>query len=108
MNKLSVKSLFIQQPTPYYKFQESKRAIALTESKKNQIYKVGERIKKGYSIMEENWINGKYSDLNLLWIPDLTIEQNQYIDYVHYSPAYNKKIGEEIFSALEMTLNDKQ
>ena len=97
-------AIFVHQPSPYFRFDENTRAVPLTDSVKNQISSVAERIESAYELIEERKNQAYYQNLNMVWLQEFNIEGNMYVDYVHYSPAFNKaiadKIGENILSLL--------
>lgn len=95
--EFGIKALFVQQPVPFFRFPDSERAFPLTMNKINdpnnmRIY--------GFERIRELQLNNQLFSKNTIWLMDLRIDGNEYIDNVHYSPHYNKKIASEIFKSL--------
>lgn len=101
MNRLMVKdiceksgitSVFVQQPVPVYHFNNATRVVPLP------IAAIEKHVnsKNGYKLMVGEYKKKSFD--NVLWLEDLTISGNQYVDAVHYSPQYNYAIADNIVS----------
>ena len=94
---LAIRCLFVQQPVPFYGFDNSKRAVPLSAAHRSLMGNLPERIGPGYRMMREDQ---RYAIDDVLWLADLQTSKNMYIDAFHYSPAMNAAIGEAIGSRL--------
>ena len=54
----------------------------------------------GYPIMARKKNSGELFLDNVLWFEKVTINQNMYVDLVHYSPQFSEEIGRQISSHL--------
>ena len=95
--RLGFKALFVQQPVPTYSYDNRKRPFPVKEEALG--YHMNSA--RGYPKMAQMKADGKLWDHNLLWLPELEpAEGNAYIDPVHYSPRFNKAIGEAIAASI--------
>jgi hypothetical protein len=95
--RLGFKVLFVQQPVPTYSYDNRKRPFPVREEALGYHMNAA----RGYPRMAEMKSSGQLWDKGLLWLAELEpSEGNAYIDAVHYSPAFNKAIGERIASVL--------
>lgn len=101
MNRLMIKDIceksditpvFVQQPVPVYHFNNATRVVPLP------IAAIEKHVnsKNGYNLMVEKYKKKSFSNDNVLWLEDLAISGNQYVDAVHYSPQYNYAIADNI------------
>jgi hypothetical protein len=96
-DRLGFKVLFVQQPVPTYSYDNRKRPFPVREEALGYHMNAA----RGYPRMAEMKNSGLLWDKGLLWLAELEpAEGNAYIDAVHYSPAFNKVIGERIASVL--------
>jgi hypothetical protein len=88
--KLRFETLFVLQPVPFFRFDAARRAwrpnVADWESR-------GRHIARGFVLLDgekTRW------PTRLLDLTAFSIPQNQYVDLLHYSPAFNRAIAAEI------------
>ena len=91
-SRLGVRLVLVHEPISTYHYDASKRIVQFTDKY------VGRHVNsaRGYEIVAEQSEKNLISNDNVLWLQDLAIEQNQYVDHVHYSPMYSRAIGEKI------------
>ncbi|EME69619.1 hypothetical protein H261_12366 [Paramagnetospirillum caucaseum] len=95
--RLGFRVLFVQQPVPTYSYDNRKRPFPVKEEALGYHMNAA----RGYPRMAEMKANGLLWDKGLLWLAELEpLEGNAYIDAIHYSPAFNKAIGERIAATL--------
>jgi hypothetical protein len=95
--RLGFKVLFVQQPVPTYAYDNRKRPFPVKE----ELVGYHMNAARGYPRMAEMRGAGQLWDKGVLWLAELEpLEGNAYIDAVHYSPAFNKTIGERIAAVL--------
>lgn len=95
--RLGVKALFVQQPVPTYSYDNRKRPFPVKEEALG--YHMNSA--RGYPKMAQMRGQGQLWEHGLLWLAELEpVEANAYIDTVHYSPKFNKLIGERIAAAI--------
>ena len=94
--RFGIVPVFVHQPAPYYRFDNSKRAIPLSDSMENRIRGMASNINLAYTELVRRREQGLLRVDHMLWLEDFSIEENQYVDYVHYSPDFNRAIGREI------------
>jgi hypothetical protein len=95
--RLGFKALFVQQPVPTYSYDNRKRPFPVKEEALG--YHMNSA--RGYPKMAQMKADGKLWDHNLLWLPELEpAEGNAYIDTIHYSPRFNKAIGEAVAASI--------
>ena len=90
-----IEALFVQQPTPSYGYDNARRAIPLARF---GTLAALANTTKGYPLVK------KFAEEKgappVLWLEDLSIAENMYVDVVHYSPAFNRAIAEPIAEAI--------
>ena len=107
--KLGIMAFFVNQPVRYYKYNPTNSQYSFNYSGDPKIIQiVKELTSEGYKQIEEGYALGKYNDMNLILIHELNIKENQYIDFVHYSPAYSKAIAKEIFEKMKNEIKLKK
>ncbi|WP_096700919.1 SGNH/GDSL hydrolase family protein [Magnetospirillum sp. 15-1] len=95
--RLGFKVLFVQQPVPTYAYDNRKRPFPVKEEALGYHMNAA----RGYPRLAEMRAAGQLWDKGLLWLAELEpAGGNAYIDAVHYSPAFNKAIGERIATVL--------
>jgi hypothetical protein len=94
---LRIQCLFVQQPVPFFGFDESSRAVPLSATHLSMIGDLSARVNKGFQIMRDD---PRYVNSDLLWLTDLKTRENMYIDAFHYSPAMNAAIARVICERL--------
>src|SRR5262249_16264640 len=94
---LAIRCLFVQQPVPFYGFDDSKRAVPLSAAPRSMMATLPAQVGPGYRMMREDQ---RYAMDDVLWLADLQTSKNMYIDAYHYSPAMSAAIGEAIGSRL--------
>ena len=95
--RLGFKALFVQQPVPTYSYDNRKRPFPVKEEALG--YHMNSA--RGYPKMAQERADGKLLEHGLLWLAELEpAEGNAYIDTIHYSPRFNKAIGDSIAAAI--------
>jgi hypothetical protein len=95
--RMGFKALFVQQPVPTYSYDNRKRPFPVKEEALGYHMNAA----RGYPRMADMKAAGQLWDRGMLWLAELEpAEGNAYIDAIHYSPAFNKAIGERIASVL--------
>lgn len=91
-SRLGIRLVLVHEPVSTYHYDASKRIIKFTDKY------VGRHVNsaRGYEIVAEQSQNNIISNENILWLQDIEIEQNMYVDHVHYSPALCRVMGEKI------------
>lgn len=89
---MGVLPIFVHQPVPVYNYDRNK---AVTP---DQFVSLGNHLQTqiGYEYIAEKKRRAEIFDKNMLWLQDLQIPENQYVDTVHYSPAFNNAIAGQI------------
>jgi lysophospholipase L1-like esterase len=92
--ELGILPIFVIQPTPFFNYDNSLRAVPvpIDDTEMENIFTINKKLYKYI----ENTLNLNNIRKNLLYLGNYSIEENQYIDRVHYSPVFNKKIADEI------------
>jgi hypothetical protein len=90
--QFGIKVLFVRQPVPTFDYDNTKRAVQFPEERLSY----HRNSANGYALLEELEEKKVISSENLLSLTHLKIEQNQYIDTVHYSPQFNDRIAQSI------------
>ena len=97
-NYYDIKIVNILQPAPIYEFSYNKTKVPkkyLPEVSNPNII----NLKKAYKAIDnKNLLN---SNSTLLNISKLKIDDGMYVDGYHYTPLFNKKIAQEIYSYLD-------
>ena len=97
-NYYDIKIVNILQPAPIYKFSYTKTKVPneyLPDVNNPNIL----NLKKAYKAIDnKNLLN---SNSTLLNISKLKIDDGMYVDGYHYTPLFNKKIAQEIYSYLD-------
>lgn len=95
--RMGFKALFVQQPVPTYSYDNRKRPFPVKEEMLG--YHINSA--RGYPKMAQMRTDGQLWDKGLLWLAELEPEDgNAYIDTIHYSPRFNKAIGQRIAAAI--------
>lgn len=95
--RLGFKVVFVQQPVPTYSYDNRKRPFPVKE----EVLGYHMNAARGYPRLAEMRAAGQLWDKGLLWLAEMEpVEGNAYIDAVHYSPAFNKAIGERVATVL--------
>ncbi|RAU20984.1 SGNH/GDSL hydrolase family protein [Paramagnetospirillum kuznetsovii] len=95
--RLGFKALFVQQPVPTYSYDNRKRPFPVKEEALG--YHMNSA--RGYPKLAQMRSQGQLWEHGLLWLAELEpADGNAYIDTVHYSPKFNKLIGERIAAAI--------
>jgi len=95
--RLGFSALFVQQPVPTYAYDNRKRPLPVRE----EMLGYHMNAARGYPLMAELRAQGRLWDHGLLWLADLEpAEGNAYIDVIHYSPRFNRAIGDRIAQAI--------
>jgi hypothetical protein len=89
--------LFVQQPVPTYAYDNARRPVPPPDAAQLDAHR---NSALGYPRLAAARDAGRLFGDNVLWLETLTIDANQYVDLVHYSPAYNQAIAERIAAAL--------
>jgi lysophospholipase L1-like esterase len=91
-----VKTLFVWQPVPYYKYDLQYHLFAEKEFKTDYIYKLGYPYMKEYA-KRHNLGN------NFLWIADMqeNLKKPLYVDDIHYSQEMTELIAKKIYEFLQ-------
>ncbi|TAN55561.1 MAG: SGNH/GDSL hydrolase family protein [Magnetospirillum sp.] len=96
-DRLGFKALFVQQPVPTYSYDNRKRPYPVKE----EMLGYHMNSARGYPKMVQQRAEGKLWEHGLLWLAELEpAEGNAYIDTIHYSPRFNKVIGDSIAAAI--------
>jgi hypothetical protein len=102
-NFYNIKCLFVLQPIPSYKYDQSNHPFA-----KNG-YGIHEHSSHAYSKFENEYLKDQNKS-NFLWLGNLQEDLNirLYVDLVHYTAYFNKLISKRISEQLisELFLND--
>jgi len=103
-NKLGVTILTVLQPTPTYGVGHK------TSNVPRELLNFGDHENSGLAYREMLTPNGELrtKDLDTLNLANLGINEGMYIDTVHYSPLFNKKIALEISKKLKASLKVKK
>ena len=88
--------LFVQQPVPTFHYDNGRRPVP--ELTRNLAYHANSG--RGYELMVAERANLPASTDDVLWLHDLEIPENMYVDAVHYSPAFHRAIAERIRNRL--------
>lgn len=91
--EFGIKVVFVQQPIPTYHFDNRRRPIEYPQSQ--LVYHTNSG--KGYERFELRRQQGTVFSKNVLWLQELEIPQNQYVNTVHYSPQFSQAIAEDVF-----------
>ncbi|KIL99990.1 hypothetical protein CCC_02779 [Paramagnetospirillum magnetotacticum MS-1] len=95
--RMGFKVLFVQQPVPTYAYDNRKRPFPVKEEAMGYHMNAA----RGYPRLAEMRAAGQLWDKGVLWLAELEpVDGNAYIDAVHYSPAFNKGIGDRIAAVL--------
>lgn len=95
--RLGFKVLFVQQPVPTFAYDNRKRPFPVKE----ELMGYHMNAARGYPRLAEMKAAGQLWDKGVLWLAELEPQDgNAYIDAVHYSPAFNKAIGDRIATVL--------
>jgi hypothetical protein len=87
-----IKVLFVQQPVRSVDHDPARDVIRSRPEMWKGVMNCG----AGYAVIRGLLENKEISGEGLLWLTDLSIDGNEYVDTVHYSPAYNRAIAAEI------------
>ena len=93
--------VFVHQPVPSYAYDNSRRIFPVRDSKSTPWMQTN----LGYQIFRERRTKGKAFNENVLWLEETSIDENMYIDEVHYSPRFNRHIARQIFQFLRSRLD---
>ncbi|WP_235720789.1 SGNH/GDSL hydrolase family protein [Magnetospirillum molischianum] len=95
--RLGFKALFVQQPVPTYSYDNRKRPFPVQE----EMLGYHMNSARGYPLMAQQRSQGQLWSRGVLWLAELEPpEGNAYIDTIHYSPRFNKVIGNRIAQAI--------
>jgi len=95
--RMGFKALFVQQPVPTYSYDNRKRPFPVQE----EMLGYHMNSARGYPLMAQQRSQGQLWERGLLWLAELEpAEGNAYIDTIHYSPRFNKAIGDKIAQAI--------
>lgn len=95
--RLGFKALFVQQPVPTYAYDNRKRPFPIKE----EMLGYHMNAARGYPRMAQLRADGKLWEHGLLWLAEAEpAEGNAYIDIIHYSPRFNRVIGDKIAATL--------
>lgn len=95
--RMGFKALFVQQPVPTYSYDNRKRPFPVQE----EMLGYHMNSARGYPLMAQQRAQGQLWERGLLWLAELEpAEGNAYIDTIHYSPRFNKAIGDKIAQAI--------
>jgi hypothetical protein len=94
--ELGIKPVLVQQPVPTYHYDNNDRPVQFPRAQ--LVYHANSEL--GYPRMETLRAEGHLLDADVLWLAELEIDANLYIDTVHYSPAFGDAIAAEIYAAL--------
>lgn len=87
------KALFVQQPVPFYHYDNGKRPVA----PRPELVAASASAGPGTQRLAEMRAAGELWDQDLLWLAELEpAEGNAYIDAVHYTPRMTKAIAEAV------------
>jgi hypothetical protein len=96
-DRLGFKTVFVQQPVPTFSYDNRKRPFPVPE----EMLGYHMNSARGYPRLAEMRGKAQLWERNLLWLAELEpAEGNAYIDAIHYSPRFNKAIGERISAAI--------
>ena len=95
--RLNIHTIFVQQPVPTYSYDNSTRPVPIYNKEKFGLHK---NSMIGYPIMARKRNSGELFSDDVLWLEKATINQNMYVDLVHYSPQFSEEIGRQISSHL--------
>ncbi|CAA7621668.1 SGNH/GDSL hydrolase family protein [Magnetospirillum sp. UT-4] len=96
--EFGIRMLFVQQPVPTYRYDPARGTVPLDFFKAG----IGKHTRSGqaYQRLAATRAAGGLADV--LWLADLAIDAPMYVDTVHYSSAFNRRIAEEIYGALDL------
>lgn len=95
--RMGFKALFVQQPVPTFSYDNRKRPFPVQE----EMLGYHMNSARGYPLMAQQRAQGQLWERGLLWLAELEpAEGNAYIDTIHYSPRFNKAIGDKIAQAI--------
>jgi hypothetical protein len=92
--RLGFEVVLVQQPVPTYHYDNGKRPVAIDDKMLGYYVNAG----RGYAQMAAMREIGGLTTRNLLWLAEMEPDNdaNAYVDTVHYSPAFNDRIGRAI------------
>ena len=95
--RMGIGTIFVQQPVPTFGYDNSRRPEPLRDHEKFGLHK---NSMIGYPMIVNYRNAGTMFSENVLWLENAQIDQNMYIDLVHYSPQFNLDIAKRISNFL--------
>ncbi|MCX5873687.1 MAG: SGNH/GDSL hydrolase family protein [Deltaproteobacteria bacterium] len=95
-DKFTIKPLFVWQPTPVYKYDQSYNIFGKFDYERFLPY-----VRVGYETIAKDYLAGQFGE-NFLWLAGMQedLKEPLYVDAAHYSARMSKLIAEQIASAL--------
>lgn len=94
--KMGFNAIFVQQPVPTYAYDNSKRPVPVLPEMLGR----HRNSSKGYQRMAAKRDAQGFLGYDPLWLVETNVEGAAYIDTVHYSPAMNKAISQQVAQAI--------
>jgi len=94
--QFGISTYFVQQPVPAFAFADSDRVVAVPPTPVDY-----GMVHDAYEMMSaaKNGSEDTLAD-SMIWLETLRIEENMYIDEIHYSPQFNREIARHIYRAI--------
>lgn len=93
-----IEVVFVQQPVPTYAYDNAKRPVPLHDPEALGFH-ANSAI--GYPLMADMRAQSQLFDDGVLWLEEAAIEDNMYVDLVHYSPRFNAHLAGRIAKSLK-------
>lgn len=103
-----IKTYFIVQPIPVYKYNLSNQIVYRKYPHALDIYM---NSKLGYKILREHYEKLGFNDRkNIIWLADMqeNKSENLYVDSEHYNPAFSDEIADAIVKNINSVIHPKQ
>ena len=103
-----IKTYFVIQPTPLYKYNLSNHIVY---NKYPHILNITMNGKLGYEILREQYDKFDFNDRkNIIWLVDMqeNKSENLYVDSDHYNPVFSDEIAGEIVKSIKNSIHSRQ
>ena len=102
--EFNIKSYFVIQPVPTYKYNLSNHIIFqrnpdILDQEVNSFL--------GYKVLEKHYLNlNRAEKENIIWLADIQTnkKENLYVDSVHYNADFSEEIADEIVNIIKLDL----
>ncbi|MBI2523143.1 hypothetical protein HYW19_02015 [Candidatus Woesearchaeota archaeon] len=107
-NNFGIKTYFVVQPIPLYKYNLSNHIVY---NKYPHILNISMNGKLGYEILRGRYDNLSFNDRkNIIWLADMqeNRSENLYVDSDHYNPYFSDEIAKEIVKSIKNSIHPRQ